>query len=335
MPCAVTNKKDLPKSLCEFEIEIPAEEIAPRMRRILEHLTRETELPGFRKGFVPEKMVRERIGELTLWEKAAREALSAALPDAFATETIDVIGQPSVSITMLAPGNPLRAKITVARMPPFTLPDYQKIARRANAKPKETPAVEEKEVDAIIAEVQKIRAGEKEEIKPLTDETVKHSGAFNSVAELRIIISENLRRHKEEGVKQKRRAALLQGLVSEIKTELPDILVESELAQMEAELEGELKRLGGTVEKYLAEAKKTKEELRKEMEPDAAERARLHMLLQKIAEAEKIIAPVEQVEGEVKRILAEHKDANPEAARIFVETLLTNEKVIQFLENQR
>lgn len=332
MPCAVTNKKDLPKSLCEFEIEIPAEEIASRMRRVLEHLVRETELPGFRKGFVPEKMVRERVGELALWEKAASEALSAALPDAFATETIDAIGQPSVAITMLAPGNPLRAKVTVARMPLFTLPDYQKIAGRANAKPKETPTVEEKEVDAIIAEVQKIHAGERKDAPPLTDETAKQFGNFNSVAELRAAVSENLRRQKEEGERQKRRASLLRDLVSDIKVELPDILVGSELTRMEAELEGELKRFGGALEKYLAETKKTKEELRKEMEPDATARVRLHILLQKIAEAEKIIAPVEQVETEVKRILAEHKDANPEAVRTFAETLLTNEKVIQFLE---
>lgn len=332
---AVTNKKELPKALLEFEIEVPAEELAALSRRVLEHLVRETELPGFRKGFVPEKMVRERIGELALWEKAAGEALSAALPDAFRTETLDTIGQPSVSVTMLAPGNPLRAKITIARIPSFAPPDYQKIAARANAKPKEAPAVEEKEVDAIIAEVQKICAGEKEEIKPLTDETAKQFGTFNAVAELRAVISENLRRHKEEGVRQKRRGALLRELASEVKTELPDVLIESELSRIEAELEGELKRLGGTMEKYLTETKKTREELRKEMEPDAAERARVHLLLRQIAKTENIATPAEQIETEVKRILEEHKDADEKAARLFVETVLTNEKVIAFLEDQK
>lgn len=332
---AVTNRKELPKSLLQFEIEIPAEEIAPLVRRVLERLAGEAEMPGFRKGNVPEKMLRERVGELALWEKAAGEALTFALPEAFKTETIDAIGHPSVAVTMLAPGNPLRAQITVARLPRFAPPDYKGIAARANARPGETQTVEEKEVDAVIAEIKKIRAGEKTNNAPLTDETVKQFGNFNSVAELRAAVAENLKRQKEERERGKRRAALLHALVSEMKTELPDILIGSELARMEAELEGELKRFGGTMEKYLTETKKTREELRKEMEPDAMERARLHMLLQKIAEAEKIIAPVEQVETEVKRILAEHKDANPEAVRIFVETLLTNEKVIAFLEDQK
>lgn len=330
---AVTNKKELPKSLLQFEIEISAEKIAPRLRRVLEQLVRETELPGFRKGFVPEKMVRERVGELALWEKAAGEALSAALQGIFATEEIDAIGQPSVAVTVLAPGNPLRATITVARMPHFTLPDYKKTAVRAQATPQEVLTVAEKEVDAIIVEIQKIRAGDGKDAVPLSDETVQRFGNFNSVAELRAAVSENLKRHKEEGMRQKRRAMLLQGLVSEIQAELPDILIESELARMEAELEGELKRFGGTLEKHLAEAKKTADILRNEMRPDAEHRARLRLLLNKIAEAEKIIAPAEQVEVEVKRILAEHKNADREAVRLFVETLLMNEAVIQFLEN--
>lgn len=332
---AVTNKKELPKALIEFEIEVPAEELAPLVRRVLEHLTRETELPGFRKGNVPERIVRERFGELALWEKAAGEALSAALPEVFKTETFDAIGHPSVAILMLAPGNPLRAKITVARVPSFALPDYKRIAAQANEKPAETMAVDEKEIDAVIAEVQKIRGGDGKDRVPLSDETAKQFGNFNSVAELRAAVSENLGRQKEEGVRQKRRAALLQGLVSEIKVELPDILTENELARMEAELEGELKRFGGTLEKYLAETKKTKEGLRREMEPDAAERARVHLLLRKIAEAENITAPGEQVDAEVKRILAKHTNADKEAVRLFMETLLTNDAVIQFLENQR
>ena len=169
---------------------------------------------------------------------------------------------------------------------------------------------------------------------PLSDETAKQFGNFNSVAELRAAVSENLKRQKEEGVRHKRRAALLHELVSETKVELPDILIGSECARMEAELEGELKRLGATLEKYLAETKKTKEGLRAEMQPDAEKRARLHLLLSNIAEAEKVTATPEQVEAEVKRILAEHKDADREAVRLFVKTLLTHEKVIAFLESQ-
>ncbi|HXK31379.1 MAG TPA: hypothetical protein VJZ94_01380, partial [Candidatus Paceibacterota bacterium] len=82
---------------------------------------------------------------------------------------------------------------------------------------------EEKEVDAVISELRKIRAGEKppntpevKEVKPLTDEIAKQFGNFNSVAELKAAVSENLARQKEEQEKQKRRGALLSTLVLEI-----------------------------------------------------------------------------------------------------------------------
>ncbi len=335
MSFTIRARKELPKALREFEIEIPAEDIAPLLRRVLTELAREAELPGFRKGNTPEKIVRERIGEFALWERAAGEALAVALPEIFKGEAVDAIGQPSITVTMLAPGNPLRAKITVAQIPQFALPDYKRIAMIANEKPRSAQTVEEKEVDAIIAEIQKIHAGEGKETAPLSDETVRRFGNFSSVAEFKNAVSKNLMRHKEEQERQKRRAALLSTLVAEIKAELPDILIESELARMEAELKGELERLGGAWKKYLAETKKTEDGLRKEMRPDAENRARIHLLLRKIAAAENIVAPPEQVEAEMKRILAEHKNANPEAVRLFVENLLLNQKVIQFLESQR
>ena len=352
MGYTIRAKKKLPKALCEFEIEIPAEDIAPRVRRVLAELTREAELPGFRKGFVPEKIVRERMGEFALFEKAAGEALAAALLEICKEEEIDAIGQPSVSVTLCAPGNPLRAKITVAEVPHFALPDYKKIAAGENEKPFAPEKVGDKEVDAVIDELRKIRAGEDpksprevKEVQPLTDDTAKQFGNFNSVAELKAAVAENLKRQKEEQEKQKRRGALLAALVSEMKVELPDILIQSELARMGEELKGELERFGGTMEKYLADIKKTADEFRNELRPDAEHRARVHLLLHKIAQAESISAPPEKVDEEVRHILSLHKhaqpngrsggNADPEAVRFFVETLLMNQKVIQFLEDQK
>ena len=50
---------------------------------------------------------------------------------------------------------------------------------------------------------------------------------------------------------------------------------------------------------------------------------------------EKIKPEEDQVQKEIEHILSHHKDAPEERVRIFVETMLTNEKVFDFLEKQK
>src|SRR3989338_8175782 len=100
------EKKSLPKSEFLLLLAIPAEEVAKHRARVLEHMKKDAELPGFRKGFVPEKILRGRMGEMTLWEEAAKGALSEALAEVFRAEKLDVIGRPRVETLKLAPENP-------------------------------------------------------------------------------------------------------------------------------------------------------------------------------------------------------------------------------------
>ena len=74
--------------------------------------------------------------------------------------------------------------------------------------------------------------------------------------------------------------------------------------------------------------------LKKEWRHDAERRARLQLTLLNIAREEKISAEEKNIDAEVKHLLEHHKDADKESARSFVETLLTNQKVIEFLENR-
>ena len=154
-------------------------------------------LDGFRKGHVPEGVLLKNIGEQVVTEDMAHRALQDEYTTIIKENKIDAIGQPEVTITKLAPGNPLGFKIKVAVMPDMTLPDYKKIAAKHNKK-KETITVEDKEVDETIAEIQKMHnksvekktegedSTEKKEEKetpppPLTDDFVKTLGDFKTV----------------------------------------------------------------------------------------------------------------------------------------------------------
>lgn len=335
MHYTLKEKKPLPNSEFFLHVEIPSEEVANERSRLLLRLKQETELPGFRKGFVPEKILRERAGDMALWEEAAEHALSEALSDILHAEKLDALGRPRVETLKLAPDNPAEFKVTFALYPTLALPDYKKIASLQNSKTPEPIQVDEKEIDAVVAEIikQHESATGKKDFS-LTDETAKEFGGFQTVADFRAKVKEGLAARKEELAKEKRRAELLDALARESRGDIPDLLIENELARMEHELRGQVEHLGGSFDGYLKEVKKDAVTLKKEWRKDAERRARLQLLLFQIAREEKIAAEEKSIVAEVKHLLEHHKNADPESARSFVETLLTNKRVIEFLESR-
>src|SRR5258708_11247355 len=149
------SKKELPNSEVELELEIGSEELAPYYQEALKEVTEHTELPGFRKGHVPEKMIRERFGDLYILEEAVEHALSHAYPEIVAELGLDPVGSPRVTITKLAVGSPAALRIAVPVNPTFALPDYKKIGKGVPAESVE--AVADKEMAAAVEEIRKIR----------------------------------------------------------------------------------------------------------------------------------------------------------------------------------
>jgi len=146
-------------------------------------------------------------------------------------------------------------------------------------------------------------------------------------------IKEALISDKKTQTREKRRIALSDKLVEESTIDIPDILVESELRRIEAQFNDDISRMGVSLEDYLKHAKKSIEDIRKEWRPHAEKKARLQLILNKIADAEKITADPKDIEEQVDHILEHYSDADKESAYVYAETVLTNEKVFQFLEN--
>ncbi|KKR53892.1 MAG: Trigger factor, partial [Parcubacteria group bacterium GW2011_GWA1_40_21] len=61
----------LENSEIEFESEIGSEHLKSYRDKALEKMRKEAELPGFRKGHVPESMLVGKVGELSILEEGA------------------------------------------------------------------------------------------------------------------------------------------------------------------------------------------------------------------------------------------------------------------------
>ncbi|MFM2357588.1 MAG: hypothetical protein RJA61_325 [Candidatus Parcubacteria bacterium] len=345
--------KKLPKSEAEITGEIPVEVLEKAKAKALRNLAKEAEMPGFRKGNVPEKIVAEKLGTLKILQEAAYDSLEDAWPEVIKESKLSMFGDPHITITKIAEGSPVEFKIKVYVTPEVTLPDYKKIAKEG-MKGGEKIEVTEKDIEDVILEIRKHKAHEKlhetneahdhekfvEEVKEgelpeLNDEFVKSVGDFKDVTDFKNKIKENVLKEKEWKVKDKKRGLMTETLIKESKIEIPLILVEAELDRMTAQFKGDVERAGTTYEKYLEHIKKTDGDIRKEWFESAEKRAKLQLIIARIAEAEKIEPEKDQVQKEVDNILKMHKGTEPLRAEAYVRMVLTNEKVMLWLEGQK
>ena len=334
------EKKD--NSEVEIKAQIPEEVLLKYKDNAVKKLGKNIKIDGFREGHIPESVLLGKIGDQVILEEQAQMALADAYPNIVTDEKLNVIGRPEVTITKLAPNNPVEFKIKTALMPEFELSNYKEIAKKVEIK-KDVDNVTDKELDEMLEQIKTGIAGQKkegekdEEKKPveLTDEFVKTLGDFKDLEDFKAKIKENLGKEKQMKAKEKRRAEIIENIIKETKIDIPTILIESELDKMLAQFKDDVARMNIKFEEYLEKIKKTEEELRTEWKLDAEKRAKFQLILNKIAVKEEVKIPEEDIQKEVKHILEHYKDAKPENVRVYIESVMTNEKVFQLLEDQK
>ena len=346
-PHTIVSQKNLPESEFELEVEIAHETLAKHRTASLKKIGATVSIPGFRVGHVPENILIQKVGEPAILEEAAYTAIDEVLPGILGDIKQKVIGEPRISITKLALGNPLAFKMTLSVVPEVTLPDYKKIAGAETAKKPEEISVSDKELDDFISNIQKSYAknaggnapdapGKTSEVLPaLTDDFVKKLGDFKNVEDFKTKVKENLAQEKIHKVHEKKRLTIAEAILGKTEVVVPKALIESELAKMLARFHDDVTRMGVKLEDYLKQVKKTEEDLRKDWRPDAEKHAKLQLVLSAIAEKEKIEASKDAVDHDVKHLLEQYKDVDPKRAEAYVTMMLVNEKVFEFLESQK
>lgn len=334
MQIEITKK---PKSTVTAKGSLSAEEFNIHIQQVTQHIVAEAELPGFRKGKAPEKMVVEKMGEATLLEKAASEALSKVYPTILKEQHIDAIGRPHIRITKLARGNPLEFEADIAVLPEIILPGYKDMAKKKNAEPKEEITISDEELNKTIDWLQKSRAAKNGETTELTDEFAQALGAYKTVADLKNAIRENMKFEKEQKARNKRHAELLDAVRENSILEVPDILVISEKEKMLAELKANIEHMGMTWNVYLSHIKKTENDLNTEWQKDAEKRAASALVLREIAKNEHIEPTDSELNAWVYNYLAsrdesEKKNIDQKRVKEYAYGVLRNIKVFEFLE---
>ena len=152
----------LPKSEVVISVVIPFDEFEPHLKQAAVLISEEIEIEGFRKGKAPYDIVKNRVGEHAIYERAAELAVRhtyRGILSELGTRNLELgrnnrapftpIGKPEITLTKLAPGNELCYKVRVTLLPEVVLPDYKAIAQKIRAK-EEEQRVSDEEADAAI-----------------------------------------------------------------------------------------------------------------------------------------------------------------------------------------
>ena len=358
------NVKKLPKSEVEIEGELDKDIFESYFNKALKRLGDNLELDGFRKGKAPEAVLLKHIPEIKVLEEMAEMALAEHYEKIITSEKIDAIGRPEINITKVARQNPLGFKIKTATLPETKLPDYKNLAKKILSeikKEEKDNLVTDEEVEKTILDIRKSRAPKKhitepvephehkdggehdhteeepkeEDLPPLNDDFVKALGPFENVENFKAKLKENIKLEKDNQLKEKTRLKIIEKIIDDSEIDLPELLVELELDKILYRMESDITQMGLKFDDYLKHLNKTVEDLRKEFRNDGEKKAKFALILNKIADAEKIAADEAEVAKEVDNILAHYKDADPDRAKAYAQNILTNEKIFQFLENQK
>ncbi|MEK7628319.1 MAG: trigger factor [Patescibacteria group bacterium] len=341
------------KAEVEVKAEIPTERVALFRGKATVEISKDVSIDGFRKGNVPEAVLIKHVGESAIMERAASLGISHELPLLLAEKQVLAIETPKVTITKLAPGNPIAFTALITVQPEVTLPDYVKIAKKHVAK-KEMPTVADDEVADMTrylrrerARIDMVEKGEDAEkayeksqgltedaLPPIDDEFAKSLGAKDAV-DLADRMKENMLTDKVRKAGEKVRLAIVEDIIAGSSMPLPGILVERELDRMMHRFEDDIIRGGSTLDAYLADAKKTRDDFRKEWREAAEKRAKMHLAMGKIAVTEKIDAPKDLVEHEIEHIMRHQPTADIEEMRPYIESAFMPEAVFRWLETQK
>ncbi len=181
----------------------------------------------------------------------------------------------------------------------------------------------------------------KEVVVPkLDDEFASRCGPFKTVAELKKDVKRELTEQKEREAANRLKDSLVEQLVKGSEVPVPEVLVSDQIASLERDFVQNLVYRGMTLEDYLKQEGKTKEEwLKSDLRDQAVRRVEVGLALAELSKVEDITATKEELENRLAELIKHYNDPKmqaqldtPEARQDIANRLITEKTVDRLVE---
>lgn len=149
-----TSKEQLNPTRVKLRVEVTADEMQPFITKAYATVANQVQIPGFRKGKVPAKIIDQRVGKAVVIEQAVNDSLDLHYQVAVGQAEVRPMGNPTADVEQWLeaenPNGTLVLAFEVEVRPEFSLPKYDGI----------TITVDEAAIDkkAVDAELDALRA---------------------------------------------------------------------------------------------------------------------------------------------------------------------------------
>ena len=173
------------------------------------------------------------------------------------------------------------------------------------------------------------------------DDFARSIGTFADLAAMKTEIKARLERNALDRARHEFADKIIEYATANATLELPDVLVDQEVEIMHDELRGSLARQGIDEAAYLKATEKTEAEVHTDLRPRAEKRAKVLLVLSKIADEEGLEIPDRDVESEVRaarqRYGSDRKTMGyfqSERGRSFIRSTLRRSRLVERLVDE-
>ena len=122
-----TAVETLSPTRVKLSVEIPFDDLKPSLDAAYARIAKQVNIPGFRKGKVPARVIEQRFGREVVLEEAINEAVPKAYDDAVREAKIIPVGRPEVDVSEVKDGEPLTFTAEVDVRPDFDVPVFSSL----------------------------------------------------------------------------------------------------------------------------------------------------------------------------------------------------------------
>lgn len=285
--------KKLPKNTSEIIVDISKNNVKKEYKTTFAKLLLELELPGFRKGKVPQNLGAKHIKKESIYGEMVQSLIPNIYSEIVKKEGLKPVMSPKIELVKAKEDEDWQIKVTVAEKPGVELGNYKEAIKKIKAEQK------------------------KAEIWTPGKDTAK---------------SEETEKEKSKK-QQELLSRILSALLKETKIEISDLIIEEELNQRLANLLTEIQKIGLTVEAYLKSKNITKEELNKRYRDEIEQTYKLEFVLAELADKENIKVENGDLEKLFSAISDPKEKEAAKANSYFYASVLRKQKTLDYLLN--
>lgn len=175
------------------------------------------------------------------------------------------------------------------------------------------------------------------ELPEANDEFARSLGKFENLEVLKKNISEGIKIEKEHEREKKRFEKIMEKISQKSEMEIPQILIEAQRDEIIEHFKKEFEQNGSSFDNFLLSIKKTFEEFKKELLPEAEKRTRFALCFHEIVKKENIKADKKEIETTANEMLKTKPDIlnsfkNREEFEILIEDKILEKKVSELMK---